>query len=453
MVMLTARWLWTGQDLWEHGAIWIDDEGNVAAIGTESAVRDEVAANTPVETLGDVLLMPGLVNAHSHAFQRQFRGHVQWQQAARPGEVARGDFWTWRDAMYRTANELTPDDVESISRLCFIEMAEAGVTHVGEFHYLHHDRMGARYADPDELARRVIAAACDVGIRITLLRAVYGAGGVDAPLRHDQRRFATASPEEALAAVARLDGISDSRVTVGLAPHSVRAVPRAWLPEFATFKGPIHAHVAEQPAEVAATQAAWGCGPLAVFHAAGLVDERFTAVHLTWPEPTDAALLRSQQARVCVCPSTEQDLGDGWLPLQLREGISLCVGTDSHARIDLFAEARALEMHARALAGRRNVMSPPGQRHGLAARLLRSATLEGSAALAGRTVPLAAQGLRVGQPADCCAIDLDRPAAEGVPPLEAAAFVATPEWVRDVWVAGRRIVAAGRALQRNIRAR
>lgn len=454
--VLRARWLWTGHALIADGALAVDDAGLIDAVGPLAEVRARVASRVaatvasagrarppiPEHDLGDALLMPGLVNAHSHAFQRVFRGHVQWQPAAAAGEVSRGDFWSWREAMYRAANSLDADAVEAVSLRCFREMVAAGITHVGEFHYLHHDVDGQPYADPDELARRVIAAARAAGLRITLLRVVYGAGGVGRPLLPEQRRFATRSPDEALAAVARLATLDDPAVTVGLAPHSVRAVPRDWLPELGSFGGVIHAHVAEQPAEVAACKAAWGRAPLAVFAEAGLLHERFTAVHLTWPAAEDPGLLARSGARVCVCPSTELDLGDGFLPLAVREQAALCLGSDSHARIDLFAEARSLELHARALAGRRNVLSPPvptgsTERYGLAARLLRAATVEGSAALLGRDPR--ELGLQPGEPADCCAIGLDRLAAEGVPPLEAAVFVASPAWVIGTWVAGVRV--------------
>ncbi|HAN32473.1 MAG TPA: hypothetical protein DCQ06_12830 [Myxococcales bacterium] len=232
-------------------------------------------------------------------------------------------------------------------------------------------------------------------------------------------------------------------VCIGVAPHSVRAVPRPWLKELRDFDGPIHAHVAEQPAEVAACRERWGMSPLQIFAQAGLVDHRFTAVHMTHPDPSDAELLRQSRAGICACPTTEMDLGDGLLPLELREDISLCVGSDSHARIDLLAEARALEWHARALAGHRNVMAPNAERHrlgraALSARLMRAATLDGSVALGA-----SGQGLGPGQPADVCAIDLSRRAAHGVPPLEAAIFNSSPDWVTDVWVQGQRRVHSG----------
>ncbi|MCO4762939.1 MAG: formimidoylglutamate deiminase [Myxococcales bacterium] len=437
MKVLRADWLWTGAELLADGALCIDKSGQISAIGAYGDVRRQVPETATVTSLGQGLLMPGLVNGHSHAFQRSIRGHVQWRDAAHDS------FWTWRQAMYAAANRLDAGGVYAVSRLCFIEMAEAGITHVGEFHYLHHDPKGQPYADPDELARQVIAAARDVGLRITLLRVVYGAGGIGQPLGPEQRRFRTDSPGAALDAVRRLSETDDTLVNIGLAPHSVRAVPQPWLAELASFDGVVHAHVAEQPAEVAACEAAFGMSPLQLLAEAGLVTDRFSAVHLTWPSPGDGQLMREAGATLCVCPSTELDLGDGLLPLELRQGVALSLGSDSHARIDLFAESRALEMHARALAHQRNVMSPTGVRHGLAERLLTAATRHGS-----RSLGLAGDGLAESQPADCCFVDLDRPAADGVPPLEAAVFVATPEWVSDVWVAGERIVTDGRAVAR-----
>lgn len=378
------------------------------------------------------LILPGLVNAHSHAFQRAFRGHVQWRAAGHD------DFWSWRDRMYAVANTLSPEGIEAVSALCFLEMAESGITRVGEFHYVHRQPDGTRYGDPDELARRVIAAARRVGIRIALLRVAYATGGIGKPLRDDQRRFGDPDPGDVLAALERLGGIADPGVTVGLAPHSVRAAGPDYLRELAAWRGPVHAHVSEQVAENEACQQAFGMSPLAVLDRAGLVSDRFSAVHLTHPMPGDVDRLAAAGGAVVVCPSTELDLGDGFLPLDSRDRNRLCLGSDSHASIDLWAEARSLELHARGLAGRRNVLAPEGSRHGLAERLLHAATTEGDRSLGG-----AGQGIAVGAPADLVVLDLRRPAALGVPPLEAAIFGATPEWVEEVWVAGRRIVAGG----------
>lgn len=421
---LRPEWVWTPSGV--RTGICVEVR-NGTIVGLTPSERHPVV---DVELPGR-LLLPAMVNAHSHAFQRAFRGHVQHRPAGRD------DFWSWRDRMYAVANGLDPEGVEAVSRLAFLEMAEAGIGTVGEFHYLHHAPDGTRYADPDELARRVIAAATSVGIRITLLRVAYARNGAGAPLRDDQRRFGDRSPDEVLEAVDRLRTIEDPRVRVGLAPHSVRAVPLDWLKRFASFDGPVHVHTAEQPAEVVACQAEYGRSPVAVLDSAGLLNERLVAVHLTHPEPEDVSRLKEVGAGVCACPSTELDLGDGFLPLSTRE-LAISVGSDSQATIDLFAEARAIEMHARALAGRRNIMAPEGSRHGLAERILHIATTVGDRHLGGR-----GEGIAAGAPADLVAVDLRRPAAEGVPPLEAAAFVATPEWVSDLWVQGQHIVRDG----------
>jgi formimidoylglutamate deiminase len=278
-----------------------------------------------------------------------------------------------------------------------------------------------------------------VGIRITLLRVAYGTSAPGQPLDPMQRRFGAQSAEEVLDAVARLQAHPDPRVQVGLAPHSIRAVPVDWMAQLATFPGVIHAHVSEQPGEVRASLDRYGVSPLQLLADHGLVSERFTAIHMTFPEPGDADLLRESGARICVCPSTELDLGDGFLPLELRDGIDLCVGSDSHARIDLLDEVRALELHGRALANRRHVLTPVGEPHGLAEVLLGAATRSGR-----RSLGHPGAGLQIGAPADLITMDLNRTAAYGVPPLEAAAFIATPDWIDDVWVAGERIVTNGR---------
>jgi formimidoylglutamate deiminase len=428
MTVLAPDWLWTPDGLRTGWAVEIGPTGHIVQLlAPDRHPRD-------AERLPGRLLLPAMVNAHSHAFQRAFRGQVQWRAA--------GDdtFWTWRDRMYAVANGLDPEGVEAVSRLAFVEMAEAGFGAVGEFHYVHHQPDGTRYADPDELARRVIAAADAVGIRICLLRVVYARGGPGVPLRPDQRRFGDRSPDEALGAVARLATAGP----VGLAPHSVRAVPPDWFPALAAWRGVVHAHVSEQPAENAACQQESGRSPLQLLAGHGLVTERFSAVHLTFPLDGDLDALVAADAGVVVCPSTELDLGDGFLPVAVRERARMSVGTDSQARIDPWAEVRDLELHARGVAGRRNVLAPPGEPHGLATRLLRAGTANGARALG-----LDDRGIAPGAPADLVALDLRRPAATGVPPLEAAAFVATPEWVDALWVGGRRIVAAGRHAARD----
>lgn len=426
--VLHPEWVWTEEGL---------RTGMRVVLTTEIVeVRERDRQSEGIDLSGK-LLLPGFVNAHSHAFQRAFRGQVQHT------DRAESDFWTWRDRMYAVANGLDPEGIGAVSRLAFLEMAEAGFTSVGEFHYLHRQPDGTPYDDPDAIAHAVIAAALDVGIRIVLLRVVYARGGLDQPLGPLQQRFRTDSADEALRAVSRLGGHPDPRVSVGLAPHSVRAVPVEWLAELASFAGPIHAHVSEQTAEVEATLAATGQTPLRLLHSHGLVHSRFTAVHLTHPRSGELDLLRAAEGHIAVCPTTELDLGDGFLPVEARNGIRLCVGSDSQAQIDGLVEARALEMHARGLARRRVVMGIPGDRHSLARRLLGALTHQGAHALGLES------GIRVGAPADVVAVDLDRPAADGAPPLEATVFAGSADWVRDVWVAGRQIVREGRHTSRD----
>lgn len=399
------------------------DGGRIGALRPRSG-----AVNLPGQWL-----LPGFVNAHSHAFQRGLRGHVQ--HAAGPD-----DFWSWRARMYTLANALDPEGVERVSALAFAEMALAGFTSVGEFHYLHHQPGGAPYADPEELAWRVLAAAERVGLRITLLRVAYARAGAGRPAEPGQRRFTDAGPERVLAAVERLRaGLRSPLQQVGLAPHSVRAVPAEWLATFAASEGVVHAHVAEQPAELAASRAEHGLEPLAVFERAGLLGPRFTAVHLTWPAPEDAERLRRAGATVCACPTTELDLGDGFYRVEALEGVPVCIGTDSHALIDPFAELRSLEWHARARLGRRNVLSPPDDPDGLATLLLRAGSAAGARALG-----LDAGELRPGALADLISLDLGDPALVAARPLPALVFGGSPRAVRNSWVGGRPVVVEGR---------
>jgi formimidoylglutamate deiminase len=403
---------------------------------------DALPHGAEIERLPGRALLPGFVNAHSHAFQRGLRGHVQHT-------VGADSFWTWRDRMYRLANALDPDGVEAVSALAFLEMVRAGFTTVGEFHYLQHAPDGTPYADPDELARRVVSAARRVGIHIVLLRVAYGRAGFGLDPNPLQRRFYDATPDDVLAATERLRATG---VNVGLAPHSVRACPADWLRAFSTFEGPIHAHVDEQPAEIEASLREHGRRPLHAFADAGLVRPGFVAVHLTHPDDAELGTLDETGAAACVCPTTELDLGDGFFPLERLLSLGrggapprnappvtarLSIGTDSHAQIDPFAEIRAIELHARAVTGRRNVWAHADP-DGLAAALIEVGTAGGAAALgvgAGRIAP--------GARADLVAVDLTAPAVRGARPLPALVFAGHPGLVRDVWVGGRRIVDAG----------
>ena len=404
------------------------------------AFTDQITAIYPVDpddpaTIGTRLpgrmLLPGLTNAHSHAFQRGLRGHVQWA----PGTDS---FWSWRDRMYALANQLPPDGIGAVSSLAYAEMLRAGFTSVGEFHYLHHQPDGTPYpaalGGPDALSLQIAAAARRVGLRLRLLYVAYARSGHQLPQNPLQRRFLSASPQHVLDAAARLDALG---VPAGIAPHSTRAVPLPWLQALAAYPGPIHAHVDEQPAEIAAAQAEYGCHPLEVFHRAGLLSPRFTAVHFTHTSPQEVALLRASGASVCVCPTTELDLGDGLFAAEHLGDLPLCVGTDSHALIDPWAELRSIEWHARARTGQRNVLTPHHTPDALAARLLSIGTLGGAQSLG-----FNAGTIDIGRLADLIAIDLTDTAMTGARPLPGAIF-GSPR-VTDAWVGGRHVLREGR---------
>jgi formimidoylglutamate deiminase len=300
----------------------------------------------------------GFCNSHSHAFQRLLRGHVQRRDPAR-----RDTFWTWREKMYDLAGTLDLQGIEDASRLCFIECLEAGYTAVGEFHYLHHDRQGQAWSDPTAASRAVIRAARQAGIRITLLWTVYAQGGHTQSLGPEQSRFGVQSIDNVWREIDALMGTQDGEfVNLGIALHSVRAVPRAWMQPLASgarSRGlPIHAHVSEQRREVDECREQMGLSPVALLATEGVLGPNFTAVHATWLDDTDLTLLKDHNAIVCICPTTEGDLGDG-IPrtAALHEaGIRICIGSDSHAIIDPFAELRALEYQARATTERRCVL-------------------------------------------------------------------------------------------------
>lgn len=305
---------------------------------------------------GGVVRLPAFASAHSHAFQRAMRG-----RAERPGPAATDDFWSWREAMYDVARALDPDALHAIARVAYRELRAAGVAIVGEFHYVHHQPDGTPYADRLATSEALVRAALDEGVAIALLRVVYARKAKGQPAEGVQRRFVDADLDAALgdvdALAARYAG--EPRVRVGVAPHSVRAVPPEWLGEIARFADarglPLHAHVAEQPAEVAASLAETGRRPVELLAESGVLGPRFVAVHATHLAPHEARLLGQSRATVCLCPTTERDLGDGLPDVGvLRDaGVALCTGVDSHVASDPFEDMRGIELGERLRTGRR----------------------------------------------------------------------------------------------------
>jgi len=436
--MPPSRWLLPDAVLWD-GQLLREAAVEISPAGVVLSARAP-PPDASVERLPGRLLLPGLVDVHSHAFQRTLRGRTQ----ARSPDVEVDDFWTWREVMYRAAMTLDPDGVYLASRQCFLEMALAGITSVGEFHYLHNQPDGKPYAEPLELALQVIRAARDVGLRIVLLRAGYTRAGYMAKPNPRQVRFYDATPEAWLRAAADLRArtASDSLVTVGIAPHSVRAVPRFWLEAAARSKEPlVHMHVAEQPEEVVVCLAEYGRRPVELLADVGLISSGFTAVHGVYTMPHERELLRG--ASVCACPGTERDLGDGVLAADgmARAGVRLCIGTDSQATLDLFDELRMMEGSLRLTRGRRAVLDAPEGPDGLGRLLLSYASENGARALG-----LPTGVLRPGAPADLCTVDLGHPSLVGAPPnalIASVVFGAPATAVRDVAVQGRWVVRDG----------
>lgn len=426
--------LLAGGVLSRGASLLVGDDGVV--LPDAAAARDVVDVPLPGR-----LLLPGFVNCHSHAFQRVLRGRTEFLAAGHE----RDDFWSWREAMYAAATTLTPEQLYAVSRQCFLEMALAGVTTVGEFHYLHLQPDGAPYDDAHLLARQVIAAARDVGLRIVLLRVGYARAGHGLSPNPRQRRFIEPDVDTYLSRTAELAALTkhDPLVTVGLAPHSVRAVPQPWLQVIAREwkRGPVHMHVAEQPAELRACVAEYGLTPVAFLATEGLLSDRFTAVHAVHVDDGEVAALGRAGAVVCACPSTERNLGDGIVKADelLAAGAYVSLGTDSHAHIGLLEEAQMLEGHLRLLRLRRNVLDPGrGAADGVATRLLTSLTLAGD-----RSLGLSPGTLLPGARADFVTLDLRHPAALGVD--DARVLTGAPSAaVRDVVVGGRRVVGDGR---------
>lgn len=431
---MTSTATGTGTGTWWAEHAWLGGERNAEGVllgvkdGVFSSVTPGVAVAPPGAATLRGITVPGFVNAHSHAFHRALRGRTHDR---------RGTFWSWRETMYEAAEALDPDMYLSLARAVFTEMLLAGYTTVGEFHYLHHDRGGRPYSDPNEMSAALIEAATQARIRMTLIDACYLKGGFgEAPVDGVQRRF---SDGNAAGWSERVSGLKPGvNHRLAAAVHSVRAAePEAieYIAAFASRQGwPLHAHVAEQLAEVEDCRAVSGRTPVEVLGAAGALHSGFTAVHATHASPSDVVLLGDAQAHVCACPTTERDLGDGVGPFaQLRDvGVGLSLGSDSHAVVDGFEEARALEMNCRLVSGQRAVFSP--------SELLASATSGGMASLGWPD-----GGLTPGHPADFVTFRADTERTAGCDPSLAASavFAASAADVDTVVVAGETVVASG----------
>ncbi len=372
------------------------------------------------------LVIPGLANAHSHAFHRALRGRTQRE---------RGSFWTWREQMYRIATTLNPDSYLALATATFAEMALAGITSVGEFHYLHHSPDGTSYGDENAMGKALIHAAQAAGIRITPLDTCYVAGGFGVPLEGAQLRFSDVDAEQWALRADTLRGNDYARI--GAAVHSVRGVPAEQIPtvvEWATaHNAPLHVHLSEQVAENDQCLARYGRTPTEVLHDAGALGGRTSAVHATHLRAEDLRLLGTTHTTACFCPTTERDLADGIGPARALYdlGSPLSLGSDSHAVIDILEEARAVELNAR--------LDTQQRGHFSATELLNAATRAGHASLGWQDSGV----IKVGARADLVAVSLSSVRTAGAAPdnaLETAIFAATAADVTDVLVDGRPVV-------------
>jgi formimidoylglutamate deiminase len=441
------------QQTWSPDLVYADgnflsDRAIVCEEGKVVQIVESAQAPNAVR-LKNRALLPGMVNAHSHAFQRVIRGRTEHRS-----QNTTDTFWTWREQMYAAANRLEPEDIYAASRMAFLEMALTGITALGEFHYIHHARDGSTYSDPNLLARAVIRAARDVGIRIALLRVAYARAGFDKEADPRQIRFIENSPdtylnhlEEVLAAPELKNGMA----WAGVAPHSVRAVPLDYLKQIVAFANeralPVHMHVAEQPAEISACIEEYGRSPVALLDTEGLLTKRFTAVHAIHVTPKAIDAMARAGALVCACPTTERNLGDGVVPVDayFKAGVPVALGTDSQIQIDLLEDARELEYHLRLQQTARNVLAPKddASSSALARRLFDCATINGA-----KSIGLNGGGkLKPGAPADFFTLDMNDPSIAGSSQDDLLAnivFSLSRTAVRDVVVAGKQIVENGR---------
>ncbi len=413
--------------------------------GRIAQIEVGVAARAGDERHG--VLLPGMANLHSHAHQRGMAGMAEHRGASADS------FWSWREAMYRFALAMTPEQLEAVASLAYVEMLEAGFTRVGEFHYLHHDPRGRPYANPAEMAVRLGAAAQRSGLGLTLLPVFYAHSAFGgAPPGAAQRRFThdidsyARLLEASRAALKPMDG-----ATLGVAPHSLRAVTPGELAAVVALAGgaPVHIHIAEQIKEVEDCVAWSGARPVQWLLDHAPVDARWCLVHATHMDATEARRLAASGAVAGLCPITEANLGDGVFdaPAFVGAGGRYGIGSDSNVHISLTAELSLLEYSQRLAQRARNVLAQAG---GSTGRALFDAALAGGAQALG-TAPVHASGIGVGAAADLVSLDMGHPKLEGHTGdaiLDAWVFTGATA-IDSVWARGHRCVVGGRHVQRS----
>lgn len=429
--------LYSGGRFVPNATLTVDNAGRVAVAAPKSN------SNATTVDLPGKALLPGFVNTHSHAFQRLIRGKSE-------SRVTSGrDFWSWRGTMYHAAAHLAPQDVYDVARMAFLEMAASGTTTVGEFHYLHNMPDGRPYDDANLLAKQTIAAAESVGIRIVLLRSAYLRSGFQLAPDPGQSRFFESTSDflEGMEALASEYPSPIPLVQIGVAPHSIRAVPLDDLREITAWARqrhlPLHMHISEQVAENDACLREYGATPIALLAGADILGPDWTAIHATHATPDEIEMMAESGATVCACPTTERNLGDGVLPVQLvmKAGIRVALGSDSQTQIDPLEDVRELDYHLRLVLEQRAILDQIGGQS-LAQRLFGCATVNGARSLA---VP--AGDLSPGSCADFFTVDLNDlsiagHSADDLLPL--IVFGMNRSAIRDIAVNGKLILHNGR---------
>jgi formimidoylglutamate deiminase len=432
MKHLAPEYVYTPQGLQTNMILSISDDGRITSIYQQN-VGAQFIAPSEISSLPGIALLPGFVNTHSHVFQRALRGHTH-----RP--LSKHDtFWTWRRAMYAEAERLNPDLLYEGALITYREMLAAGYTSVGEFHYVHHQTGGQPYADPNVMSEAVIQAGRDTGIRIVLLMTAYAQSGFNQPPEEGQRRFCDATVD------AYLDRVEALRVKggpIGVAPHSVRAVPEEWFRAIAdyshTHQLPLHVHADEQRAEIEQCLAIYGCTPIELLERFGALGALTTIVHATHANAAEIALLTQRGCTVCVCPTTEGDLGDGIAPYAelLAAQIPLAIGSDSNTRLDPIEELRWAEYSARMRYQRRRVLVA-GELASPGSLLLEYGTRRGAVALGLETGVIAP-----GMLADFVAVNLHHPSLVGWNVedfLDVLFFGVSADAIVGTWVQGKKV--------------
>lgn len=415
----------------------VGNDGFIQSVGSNLSASTEQTVYLPGKAL-----LPGAVNVHSHSFQRLLRGKAE---SRRTGGK---DFWSWRRTMYHAAASLSPEDLYDVARMTFLEMALAGITTVGEFHYLHNAPDGRPYDNPNLLSQQVIAAAQSVGIRIVLLRTAYFRSGYQLPKNSGQIRFfETLDPYLSNTQQLINDYSAQStQVRIGVAPHSIRAVPISAFREITTWARarmlPIHTHLSEQIAENQDCVREYGLTPATLLFREQIPGADFTAVHSIHITPEEIDLLAKTESTICSCPTTERNLGDGIVPADhaMRSRIRFTLGSDSQAQIDPWEDARELDYHLRLQYQQRAPLDDI-QGQALAKRLFDCATINGAYSL---SIP--AGDLKAGKSADFFTVDLNDASLAGHSAsslLPIIIFTLSRSAIRDVVAGGKMIIHNG----------